>query len=64
MVRLCQFIRADYTHSDVGDLEVIQDEGIAVGTDAKSLVGEIKGQAHLLGPFGVGISNRNDLWCV
>ena len=52
------------THSDILDDEVIEDKSVTGGTDTKTdaEATEVDGEAELLRPRGVDISESDDLW--
>lgn len=55
-------MRAD-TYTEVGDLEVVNDEGktSSTSTQAKTSAGEVDGEAELLGPVSVRVRESDDL---
>ena len=52
------------TYTDVGDLEVVEDDGVALRAGAKVERREVLGETELGRPARVGVRERKDLWRV
>ena len=49
------------TYSDIGDLEIVDDERVPLRAGAEVDCRQVLGQAELRGPLRVGVRERKDL---